>query len=75
MEHCFANELVEFPSYKKSKDIYEGVTTRECQGVPRNVRFPSKASCEGMSAKSCFGMLICDIYCEGMSNMLRCSMC
>ena len=30
----------------------EGVTTRECQGVPGNVRFPSKASCEGMSAKS-----------------------
>ena len=32
-----------------------GVTTREFQGVPGNVRFPSKASCEGMSAKSCLG--------------------
>ena len=59
-QHCFSNDLVGFPSCKKIKAIYESMTTRECQGVLGNVRFPSKASCEGMSAKACLGMLICD---------------
>ena len=54
-QYCFSNDLVGFPSCKKSKAIYEGETNRECQGVPGNVRFPSKASCEGMSAKLCLG--------------------
>ena len=59
-QHYFSNDLVGLPSCKKSKAIYESMTTRECQGVPRNVRFPSKDSCEGMSAKACLGMLMCD---------------
>ena len=75
VQHCFSNDLVGFPSCKKSKAIYEGMPTRECEGVIGNVRFPGKASCEGMSAKSCLVMLVCDIYCEGMSNMLICPMC
>lgn len=37
-QHCFVNDLVGFPSGKKSKAIYEGLTTKECQGVPRNAR-------------------------------------
>ena len=37
----FANDLVGFPSRKKSKAIYHGMKTRECQGVLVNVRFPS----------------------------------
>ena len=36
--HCFVNDLVGFPSCKKSKAIYEGMTTRECQGVQGNAR-------------------------------------
>ena len=32
-QNCFANDLVGFPSCKKSKAIYEGMTTTECQGV------------------------------------------
>jgi len=37
-QHCFVNDLVEFPSRKKIKAIYEGMTARECQGVPGNAR-------------------------------------
>ena len=44
-QHFFSNHLVGFPSCKKSKAIYEGMTARECQGVRGNVRFPSRASC------------------------------
>jgi len=29
----FFKDLVGFPSHKKSKAIYEGMKTRECQGV------------------------------------------
>ena len=36
--HFFVNDLVGFPSRKKSKAIYEGMTARECQGVPGNSR-------------------------------------
>ena len=32
-QHVFVNDLVGFPSRKKGKAIYEGMTTRECQGV------------------------------------------
>lgn len=60
-QHCFSNDCVVFPSCKKSEAIYEGMTASVCQGVPGNVRFPGNASCEGMSAKVCLGMLICDI--------------
>ena len=35
-QNCFSNDLVGFPSCKKCKSIYEGMTTRECQGVPGN---------------------------------------
>ena len=31
--HCFVNDLVGFPSCKKSNAIYEGMIARECQGV------------------------------------------
>ena len=40
-QYCSANELARFPSHKKSKSIYEGMTTRECEGVLGNVWFPS----------------------------------
>ena len=59
-QRCFSNDLVGFPSCKKSKAIYGGMIARECQGVPGNVRFQSKASCEGMRSKACLRMLICD---------------
>jgi len=36
-QFCFANELDRFPSRKKSKAIYDGMTTRGCQGVLGNV--------------------------------------
>ena len=74
-QHCFSNDLVGFPSCKISKAIYGGMIAREFQGVPGNVRLPSKAICEGMSAKACLGMIICDKSCEVMSNMLICSKC
>ena len=37
-ETFFFNDLVGFPSRKKSKAIYEGMTIRKYQGVPRNAK-------------------------------------
>lgn len=37
-KHIFVNDLVGFPSQKKSKVVYEGLKARECQGVPGNSR-------------------------------------
>ena len=34
-QHYFFNDLVGLPRRKKSKAIYEGMTTREFQGVQR----------------------------------------
>ena len=65
-QHFSVNDLVGFPSCKNSKAIYESMTTRQSQGVPGNVRLPSKDIFQGMSAKECLGMITCDKQCEGM---------
>jgi len=41
-KYCLANELVWLPSHTKSKAIYEGMTTRECQGIIGNASLPSR---------------------------------
>ena len=38
VQHFFVNDLVGFPSCKKIKAIYEGIKSREYQGVTRNAR-------------------------------------
>jgi len=39
-QYCFSNELVGFPSHKKSKAIYKDMTAKEWQGVLGNIWFP-----------------------------------
>jgi len=55
-QHCFVNDLVGFPGRKKSKPIYEGITTRECQVVPyacQVLRNAKKFQAPGCGTNTC----------------------